>query len=114
MQLARVVGSVVATVKDRALERRTLLLIQPIAPSGAPAGAALVAIDSVGVGAGEEVIFVKGREAAFAFLPDQVVADASIVGKVDSVDLGREGGERASNGARRAPPSRRGERAVKK
>jgi len=85
MLLARVVGNVVATVKDPGLEGRTLLVLQPIAPSGAPAGPPLVAIDSVGVGAGEEVMFVKGREAAFAFLPDTVVADASIVGKVDGV-----------------------------
>ena len=85
MQLAKVVGSVVATVKDSALESRKLLVIQPIAPSGTPSGAALVAIDGVGVGPGEEIMFVKGREAAFAFLPDQVLADASIVGKVDSV-----------------------------
>ena len=105
MQLARVVGSVVATVKDPGLESRTLLVIQPIAPSGAPAGAALVAIDGVGVGPGEDVLFVKGREAAFAFLPDTVLADASIVGKVDRVDVGHEG-----NGARRAPSSPREER----
>ena len=85
VQLAKVVGSVVATVKDSGLEGRTLLVIQPIAPSGAPSGAPLVAIDSVGVGAGEEVMFVKGREAAFAFLPDQVLADVAIVGKVDSI-----------------------------
>jgi ethanolamine utilization protein EutN len=85
MLLAKVVGSVVATVKDRSLESRKLLVIQPIAPSGSAAGAPLVALDSVGVGAGEEVMFVKGREAAFAFLPDTVLADATIVGKVDSI-----------------------------
>ncbi len=85
MQLAKVVGTVVATVKDPGLEGRTLLVIQPLAPSGSPSGAPLVAIDGVGVGVGEEVMFVKGREAMFAFLPDQVLADASIVGKVDSV-----------------------------
>ena len=119
MQLAKVVGSVVATVKDSALESRKLLVIQPIAPTGAPSGAALVAIDGVGVGPGEQVMFVRGREAAFAFLPDQVLADASIVGKVDSIDVGGEG-----RGARRAPSSpseergerasRRGARALKK
>jgi len=98
VQLAKVVGTVVATVKDSGLEGRTLLVIQPIAPSGAPSGAPLVAIDGVGVGAGEKVMFVRGREAAFAFLPEQVLADASIVGKVDSVDVGGGG-----SGAR--PPS---------
>ena len=66
MQLARVVGTVVATVKDKALDSRKLLVIQPIAASGDPAGAPLVAIDAIGVGAGEDVMFVKGREAAFA------------------------------------------------
>ena len=86
VQLARVVGTVVATIKDPTLASRRLLVIQPIAAaSGAAIGAPLVALDSVGVGAGEEVMFVKGREAAFAFLPEVVLADASIVGKVDSV-----------------------------
>lgn len=94
MQLARVVGNVVATMKDSTLEGRKLLVVQPIGPSGAAAGAPLVAIDGIGVGPGETVMFVKGREAAFMFLPDSVVADASIVGKVDSVDL-RDQGERA-------------------
>ena len=68
MQLARVVGTVVATIKDPTLVSRRLLVIQPIAASGAAIGAPLVALDSVGVGAGEEVMFVKGREAAFAVL----------------------------------------------
>ena len=85
MQLARVVGTVVATLKDPTLASQRLLVIQPISPSGADIGAPLVALDSVGVGTGEEVMFVKGREAAFAFLPEVVLADASIVGKVDSV-----------------------------
>ncbi|HEY7816715.1 MAG TPA: EutN/CcmL family microcompartment protein [Vicinamibacteria bacterium] len=84
MQLARVVGTVVATLKDPTLASRTLLVIQPVGPSGAALGAPLVAVDSIGVGAGEDVMFVKGREAAFAFLPEFVVADAAIVGKVDS------------------------------
>ena len=90
MQLARVVGTVVATIKDPTLVSRRLLVIQPIAASGAAIGAPLVALDSVGVGAGEEVMFVKGREAAFAFLPEVVLADASIVAKVDSVSSSRD------------------------
>lgn len=90
MQLARIAGTVVATVKDGTLESRRLLLIQPIAPSGEPSGAPLVAIDGIGVGAGERVLFVRGREAAFAFLPETVLADASIVAKVDSVSSSRD------------------------
>jgi ethanolamine utilization protein EutN len=110
MQLAKVVGNVVATSKDSALEGRKLLVLQPVAPSGAPSGAPLVAVDGVGVGAGEEVFFVRGREASFAFLPDQVVADAAIVGKVDSIDVGAQGdGARPpspSSGAPRRSPQR--------
>lgn len=83
MQLADVIGNVVATVKDEGLGARTLLVIQPVHPSGSPAGSPLVAVDAVGVGVGERVFYVRGREAAFAFLPDHVPADASIVGKVD-------------------------------
>jgi microcompartment protein CcmK/EutM len=83
VQLAEVVGNVVATVKDSGLEARTLLVIQPISPGGSPSGPPLVAVDSLGVGVGERVFYVRGREAAFAFLPDHVPADASIVGKVD-------------------------------
>jgi microcompartment protein CcmK/EutM len=45
-----------------------------------------VALDGVGVGVGERVFYVRGREASFAFLPDQVLADAGIVGRVDTVD----------------------------
>ena len=47
----------------------------------------LIAIDAVGAGAGEQVFFVTGKEASFAFLPDHVPADASIVGIVDRVYL---------------------------
>jgi len=86
MFLADVVGTVVASVKDSGLTARTLLVIQPIAASGKPVGASLVAIDSVGVGVGERVIYVRGKEASFPFLPEQVPADASIVGKVDAIE----------------------------
>lgn len=85
MDLARVVGRVVCTVKDEALRGTKLLLVVPIGQDGRDAGEALVAIDAVGAGAGETVFYVTGREASFAFLPRTVPADASIVGIVDSV-----------------------------
>jgi microcompartment protein CcmK/EutM len=83
VQLAEVIGNVVATVKDEGLDSRTLLVIQPITPSGSAFGEPLVAVDAVGVGVGERVFYVRGKEASFAFLPAHVPADASIVGKVD-------------------------------
>jgi ethanolamine utilization protein EutN len=83
MQLARVIGEVVATVKDPNLIGSKLLVLQPIAASGEASGRTLVALDSVGAGVGEHVFFVRGREAAFPFYPAEPPADASIVGIVD-------------------------------
>jgi microcompartment protein CcmK/EutM len=81
--LARVLGTVVATRKDAGLMDRTLLVIQPLRPDRTPFGKALVAVDSVGAGDGEEVFYVRGREASFPFLPREVPTDAAIVGIVD-------------------------------
>ncbi len=89
MLLAKVVGNVVATVKDPGLFGQKLLVIQPIAPSGEPNGPPLVALDAVSVGVSERVFYVRGKEASFPFLPDHVPADAAIVGKVDSIEEGR-------------------------
>lgn len=87
MQLARVIGEVVATMKDANLDGQTLLLLQPLGADGAPAGRTLVALDSVGAGVGENVFFVRGREAAFPFYPAEPPADAAVVGIVDHWSL---------------------------
>jgi len=86
VQLARVLGTVVATPKDQNLSGVALLLIQPISPSRQAVGKPIVAVDSVGAGVGEEVFFVRGKEASFPFIPLEVPADAGIVGIVDSWD----------------------------
>jgi ethanolamine utilization protein EutN len=83
MQLARVIGEVVSTIKDANLVGMTLLILQPLAPSGESVGRTLVALDSVGAGVGEIVFFVRGREAAYPFYPAEPPADAAIVGIVD-------------------------------
>ena len=83
MQLARVLGEVVATMKDENLSGMTLLVLQPLSASGEAAGRTLVALDSVGAGVGENVFFVRGREAAFPFYPVEPPTDATIVGIVD-------------------------------
>ena len=87
MQLARVIGEVVASVKDPNLAATTLLVLQPIAASGEASGRTLVALDSVGAGVGEHVFFVRGREAAFPFYPSEPPTDAAIVGIVDHWDM---------------------------
>ena len=87
MQLARVVGDVVCTMKDAELESLKLLVVQPIHADGRDAGRVLVALDSVGAGVGERVFFVKGKEASFPFFPAMPPADACVIGIVDQVDV---------------------------
>ena len=89
MQLARVIGDIVMTRKDENLTGIKLLLVQPLTPQREPAGRPLVAVDSVGAGVGEEVFFVRGREASFPFYPVEPPVDASIVGIVDHWDVER-------------------------
>ena len=83
MQLARVIGEVVATMKDANLSGIKMLIVQPFSPAGDAVGRAVVALDSVGAGVGENVFFVRGREAAYPFYPGEPPADATIVGIVD-------------------------------
>src|ERR1051325_1527239 len=87
MQLARVLGTVVSTVKAESLEGRKLLVIQPLDGSLNPNGKPMIAIDSVGAGKGEVIFWCRGKEASFPFLPIEVPSDCTIVGIVDSVFL---------------------------
>jgi microcompartment protein CcmK/EutM len=87
MQLARVIGEVVSTMKDANLTGLKLLVLQPLTSTGESTGRTLVAIDSVGAGVGENVFFVRGREAAFPFYPAEPPTDASIIGIVDHWDV---------------------------
>jgi microcompartment protein CcmK/EutM len=89
MQLARVVGDVVVTRKDENLVGITLLILQPLTPERENAGRTLVAVDPIGAGVGEEVFFVRGKEASFPFHPVEPPVDASIVGIVDHWDVER-------------------------
>jgi len=83
MQLAKVIGDVVMTLKDDNLAGLTLLVVQPLTPEREPAGRPLVAVDSVGAGVGEEVFVVRGKEASFPFYPVEAPVDAGIVGIVN-------------------------------
>ena len=85
MQIARVIGTVVSTRKDENLTGITLLLVQPLSPSREAVGRPLVAVDAVGAGVGEEVFFVRGKEASFPFYPVEAPVDAGIVGIVDHI-----------------------------
>jgi microcompartment protein CcmK/EutM len=88
MQIGRVVGNVVLSLKNDTLEGVKLLLVQPLSSSREPVGRVIVAVDSVGAGTGEDVCFVRGKEASFPFHPVEVPADAGIVGIVDHWHVG--------------------------
>ena len=84
MQLARVIGNVVSTVKNPTLTGRKLMIIQILNGNLIPVGKPLVAIDSVGAGVGELVFWCRGKEASFPFEGSDVPTDCTIVGIVDS------------------------------
>jgi microcompartment protein CcmK/EutM len=88
MQVGKVIGTVVLTLKNETLNGVTLLLVQPLSTAREPVGRIIVAADSVGAGPGEEVFFVRGKEASFPFYPTEVPADAGIVGIVDHWHIG--------------------------
>ena len=88
MTLGRVVGTVVATQKDKKFEGAKLLLVQPLTLDDAPRGVTLLAVDSVGAGLHEKVLVViEGRAAAEAVGRKGTPVDAAIVGIVDHVDI---------------------------
>lgn len=89
MQLGRVIGTVVATIKDPGLDGIKMLVVQPVGRDGRDKGKALVALDSVGAGIGETVYWCRGKEASFPFLPTEVPIETTIVGIVDSVNLAK-------------------------
>ena len=84
MQLARVIGTVVATVKNDSLAGRKLLIIQSLNKNLDAQGKPMVAIDSVGAGVGELVFWCRGKEASFPFKREDTPTDCTIVGIIDS------------------------------
>jgi len=87
MLLGRVIGKVIATMKNASLDGQRLLIVQPLDRHGREKGKPLVALDSVGAGAGETVYWCRRREASLPFLPNEVPTEATVVGIVDSVNV---------------------------
>jgi ethanolamine utilization protein EutN len=87
MILGRVIGNVVSTMKDPSLHGHRLLLVQPLDRHGREKGRVIVALDSVGSGAGETVYWCRGREASFPFGAAPTPTETTIVGIVDSVNI---------------------------
>lgn len=93
MFLARVIGSVVSTKKDEAMRGRKLLLLRPMLvdeanPAQYRAGAnTIVAVDALGAGTGDLVLFCQGSSARQAGGMKSLPIDAAVVGLVDSVEV---------------------------
>ena len=87
MYLAKIIGSVVATVKQNTLEAQTLQWIQPVDANGGNRGNPIVAVDSIGLGPGELCYYITAREASLTLENSFAAVDAGIVGKVDSINV---------------------------
>ncbi|MCC6327811.1 MAG: EutN/CcmL family microcompartment protein [Acidobacteria bacterium] len=86
MQIARVIGTIVSTVKNEALNGRKLLIVQTLDAELKAKGKPMVALDAVGAGVGELVFWCRGKEASFPFKRDETPTDCTIVGIIDSDD----------------------------
>jgi ethanolamine utilization protein EutN len=84
MQLARVIGNVVCTVKNESLKGRKILIVQNLNEKLESIGSPMVALDAIGAGVGELVFWCRGKEASFPFKRDETPTDCTIVGIVDS------------------------------
>lgn len=88
MQLAKVVGSVVATRKEESLSGLKLLLVRPVDEEGRDGTTVLVAADAVGAGPGEVVLIAAGSSARQTVATDKRPVDAVVMAIVDSWDVG--------------------------
>jgi len=88
MQIARVIGTVVATQKHAKFEGAKLLLVQPMSVDDTPRGTPLLAVDSVGAGVHEKVLIVlEGRAAGEALGRKAAPVDAAVIGIIDHMDV---------------------------
>lgn len=88
MQLAKVVGNIVATQKLEELNGHKLLLISPFEPKDGSYKGTKVAVDTVGAGNGEMVLVVSGSSARNQFSNGAPI-DLAIVGIVDEIEMSR-------------------------
>lgn len=88
MILARVTGTVVSTINSPAFEARRLLLCDLLDERGRPTGGYTVAVDAVGVGAGETVLVLDEGNSARQVLGDpEAPVRAVVVGIVDQATV---------------------------
>lgn len=88
MQLARVVGAVVATRKEESLQGIRLLVVRPLDEEGKEGGNAIVSADAVGAGPGEVVLIAAGSSARQTTVTDKRPVDSVVMAIVDSWNVG--------------------------
>jgi microcompartment protein CcmK/EutM len=88
MLIARVIGEVVSTQKHASHEGRKILLVQPLNLDGTNRGDAVVALDAIGAGIGEQVLLItEGFSAMTSVGRPQSPIDMAVIGHVDHIDL---------------------------
>jgi len=85
MIIGKVCGTVVATRKDPKLEGKKLLVVQKIDPSDKSSAGYVIAVDTVGAGAGETVLCVSGSSARMSHGMKDHPVDTAIIAIIDSV-----------------------------
>lgn len=86
MFLGKVIGNIWATRKYSSLKNFKLMFIQPINSDYEKTGEPIVAVDTVGAGPGETIIYITASEAVIPLPVDMAPVDASIVGIVDTIN----------------------------
>jgi len=87
MQLAKVIGTVVATRKEESVTGLKLLILKQVDVQGQETGSCLVAADAVGAGIGEIVLYATGSSARQTVVTDKRPCDAVIMAIVDSWEV---------------------------
>ena len=88
MLLAKVIGTVVSSQKERSMENLRFMLVEPVDLEGKPSGSHVVAVDAVGSGPGEYVLYAAGSSARQTAVTDNRPCDAVIMAIVDHWEVG--------------------------
>ena len=89
MILAKIIGNIVSTVKEKGYDSRKILIVQPVDPSGQPKGSSFLAVDTVQAGMGDTVLVIEEGGSARMILeePETFTIKAVIAGIVDQITV---------------------------
>lgn len=88
MQICRVIGDIVSTVKNKHFTGKKILIVQPLDLAGQPKGKAFLALDTVQAGEGDRVLVIReGGSARIIFEDNEIPVQAVITAVVDDIRL---------------------------